>query len=212
MKRTLTRARLAAGILVLAALLPLALSSAEDSAPEVATAPCMRIAFVDMDRIIPESTAIRTVLDQADAELAAIGARIDDDTRELERRRLEYERQKGLFSADGAAQKRAELNAFAEQISEQTRAFERELRIRERQLDPLMGAIHDTVAAVAQREEIDVVLRGENVLYGVEAADMTDKVIADLDARRDEIEALFAHPDRVTSTGDEPTTAPAVIE
>ncbi|MBX3727589.1 MAG: OmpH family outer membrane protein [Candidatus Sumerlaeia bacterium] len=179
------------------------------SLAEEERAPCMRVAFVDMDRIVPGSVAVRETLEQADAELARLGERIEERSAELARFRAEYERQRVLLSSDGTSQRREEYQALAAELDRQAQAYDRERRIRERQLEPLMELIHDVVADVARREGIDIVLRGENVLFGTAAADLTRDVIAEVDVRREEVERLFLVPPPLTAdvqADDSPTS------
>lgn len=200
---------------VIAGLAVVAAAQEEPATPAppspVVAAPCLRVAFVDMERLVPETDAVREALGEADEALAAVAAAIDEDTLEFERLRAEYDRQKGLMAIETGAARRAELEALAEDIDRRTQEYDREMRLRERQLEPLMALLHDTVADTARSAGIDIVLRGDSVLYGSQAADMTPQVIAALEARGPRIRELLKAPPALVpavSPDDTPTTAP----
>ncbi len=165
-----------------------------------------RIAFIDVERIIEESSAIRDAMEAMDSELAAKARAVDGKEREFRRLRFELDRQLRLLSQEESRRRYDELGTLQEEIDRLKFDFEMDLKDRERQLQPLLERVYGIIADVAEREGIDVVLRGEVVIWGNTASDLTPLVVGELDARADEVVELFR---RDVKTDDTPTTGPA---
>lgn len=167
-----------------------------------------RVGFVDIELVIENSQALRKALDEIDRELAGDAKKIDELERQFRRDRLELDRQDRVLSPVSREERRAALNALQEDIDRRRFAMDQELRSRQRQIEPVLEMIMEVVAQVAKRDGYDVVLRGEVVIYGQPSADLTDRIINELDARTDEVIATFnrAAGLRPTTTDDASTT------
>jgi len=177
---------------------------AQEASPAVAQpVGSLRVGFVDIELIIEESRAIREALQAVDNELAEMARQADLKEREFRRQRFEIDRQERILSPDERARRREELLALQDDIERTNFELDRELARRERQIEPVLERILQIVADVAKRENYDLVLRGEVVIYGSERADLTPLVVKELDLRTDEIVGLFRLE---PSEDDEPTT------
>jgi outer membrane protein len=140
-----------------------------------------KIAFIDIERTIENSKAIRNAIDDMDDQLAAEAKDIDAQEREFRRARFELDRQLRVLSEEQKTARRDQLTALREEIDRMKFDFELNLRARERQLEPMLEKVYGVIADVAEREGISMVLRGEVVIWGMHTADLTDTVVAELD-------------------------------
>lgn len=167
-----------------------------------------RVGFVDIELVIENSQALRKALDEIDRSLAGDARKLDELERQFRRDRLELDRQDRVLSPLSREERRAALNALQEDIDRRRFAMDQELRSRQRQIEPVLEMIMEVVAEVAKRDGYDVVLRGEVVIYGQPSADLTDRIINELDSRTDEVIATFnrAASARTTTSDDATTT------
>jgi outer membrane protein len=193
-------------LLVLMAVLPVGPLPAQDTSAQQELPFGRRVAFIDIERIIDESRAIRAAIEEVDAQLAEQAAEIDRREREFRRLRFDMDRQERLISEDERARRRDELVSLQEEIDRLRFELEQELRARERQMEPLLERIYMIISDVAKREGVGIVLRGEVVIWGDPAMDLTPAVVRELDARQDEVVELFR---RGVADDDAETTAPA---
>ncbi len=177
-----------------------ATAPAQDTVPEV-----QRIAFIDIERIIEDSSAVRRAMEGMDSELATRAREIDEKEREFRRLRFELDRQLRVISQEESQRRYEELGTLQEDIDRLKFEFEMDLKARERQIEPMLERIYNIIADVAEREGVDIVLRGEVVIWGNTASDMTPSVVEELDARADEVVELFR---RDAEAGDSVTTGP----
>lgn len=169
-----------------------------------------RVGFVDIELVIENSAALRKALDAIDKTLAADQRRIQELEAQFRRERFDLDRQDRVLSPISRDERRAALSALQEDIDRKRFDLDQELRSRERQIEPVLELIMTVVAEVARRDGYDVILRGEVVIYGQPSADLTDRIISELDARADEVIAVFNRgaAGRALKTDDTETTAP----
>ncbi|MCB2153365.1 OmpH family outer membrane protein [bacterium] len=150
-----------------------------------------KVGFVDVELIIENSRAIGAALDAVDRELAVIAREIDEKQREFRRQRFDLDRQERVLAESERESRRADLSALQEEIDRLQFELEQEMRVRERQIEPVLQKIMQIVADVAEEQGYAMVLRGEVVIYGNKAVDLTPAVISEVDAREAEIMELF---------------------
>ncbi|MGF1574010.1 MAG: OmpH family outer membrane protein [Sumerlaeia bacterium] len=170
------------------------------------TAPQGKVGFVDIELVIEQSKAIRMAMDSMDQVMAGKARTIDTKEREFRRTRFEADRQERVLSTDERERKRLELIALQEEIEKLKFEFDSELRVRERQIEPVLEHIMRLVADVADEQGFDIVLRGEVIIYGRSSVDLTIPVIEKLDANVAGVMKLFK--DAAASTGVQETTVP----
>lgn len=150
-----------------------------------------KVGFVDVELIIENSRAIASALDAVDRELATTARQIDEKQREFRRQRFELDRQERVLAEGDRSSKRQELSSLQEEIDRLQFELEQEMRVRERQIQPVLEKIMQIVADVAEELGYALVLRGEVVIYGNKAVDLTPQVITAVDLRSDEILQIF---------------------
>ena len=150
-----------------------------------------KVGFVDVELIIENSRAIATALDSVDRQLAGVAREIDEKQRDFRRKRFDLDRQERLLAEGERDARREELSGLQSEIDRLQFNLEQEMRVRERQIQPVLEKIMQIVADVAEAQGYAIVLRGEIVIYGNKAVDLTPEVIGAVDARADEIVKLF---------------------
>lgn len=144
--------------------------------------PVSKVAFVDFDRIVAGSSAVGAVFSDLTARMESHAGALDEARREIDDMRGSIELQGPLLTEEARAARWNALMERADIADRDAADYERQLDSCRGELDALTNRITDAVGAVADREGIAIVLRGENVIYGSDAADMTPLVIAHLDA------------------------------
>lgn len=182
---------------------PAPATTADSSAPQ-------KIAFIDIERIVEDSAAIRKAMETMDSELAAMAREIDAQEREFRRQRFDLDKQERVLSETEKTTRRESLSSLREEIDRRKFDFELQMRSRERQLEPLLEKIYMVISDVAEKEGFTLVLRGEVVIYGSHTADLTPSVVKELDSRSDEIVRMFATSPEPASS-DAPTSPTETI-
>jgi outer membrane protein len=165
------------------------------------TAPQGKIGFVDIEIVIEQSTAIRMAMDTLDQVLAGKAREIDLKEREFRRMRFEMDKQERVISGEEREKRRAELLLLQEEIEKLKFEFDSELRVRERQVEPVLEKVMTIVADIADEQGYDLVLRGEVIIYGRDSADLTKAVIERLDSNVAEVLQLFKDADPTRKVG-----------
>ncbi len=157
----------------------------------------LRVGFVDMEIVLDNSRAIRSIVGEVDQELDQQSREIDAMRREVRRIQLSLEQQSAVLSDSERASRQRRAIELMDQIEESEYRLERKFRDQQRTvIGPLLEQIVMVVGDVSAREDFDLVVRGEMVLYGRSTADLTDKVIDELDEREEQLrEALGQVPE-----------------
>jgi len=141
------------------------------------------IAVIDMQRILRESLAVTQMQQQIEELRQAYQAEFREKDRELRANDQELARERSNLSADDFAQKRQEMERKVAEI-------QRGVQQRRRSLDRLFGqgmgrvreALITIVNEVAAERDIDVVLAKSTVVAVKQDLDITNEVLARLDA------------------------------
>lgn len=151
----------------------------------------IRIGFVDIEVLLDRSKAIQGGLDRVEAEFGERAREIRRMEREYEQSKLEFDRQRSVLAESERARKREELRQLEDNLNRLRYDFDRDAMQRERSLDPLLTEIIAIIADVAERENFDLVIRGETVLYGRPRANLTAEVLEEIDKREQDIYRLL---------------------
>lgn len=157
----------------------------------------LRVAFVDMDVVLQDSRAVWEALREVDEEMERREREITTKRRELRRLELRLEQQAAVLSEPERRRREQEIIDLAEELDEIEYRFSRDVREKEQTLiGPLRRMVLELVRDVARRENFDLVLNGELVLYGTDRVDLTMPVLELLDSRGEELRRLLNPPRR----------------
>lgn len=155
----------------------------------------IRVGFVDIDLVLEESRAIRSIITEIDAELADEAGEIESKRAEAMRLRRELEQQDPLLSDDSRRQRQQQILDLLAEVEELELRFRRTIRERQQvSIEPLLEQVVIFIADVAERERFDLVVRGEAVLYGARRVDLTPEVVREIDRRGEELRRRVLPP------------------
>ncbi len=160
-----------------------------------------RVAFVDIELVLERSASVRKIMAELDSELAKESDAIDAKKQEARRLRLQLEQQNAVLSDEERATRRQKALDLLAEADELEFKFTRKVRETQRAtVEPLLEQVIVYIGKVADRRGIDLVVRGEMVLYGRSTVDLTPQVIRELDTNFEELRAA-AMKDKLESEG-----------
>jgi outer membrane protein len=140
-------------------------------------------AVIDYQRILREAAAARSIRDQIESRRKAYQGEISKDEQRLHEADKEFARQRSLLTPEAFAEKR---QAFEEDVSEVQRLVQqrrRELdRAAETALNEVKTALIEIVTGIAEERGFNLVLPSSEVLFFARRIDLTEEVLAKLDA------------------------------
>lgn len=143
-----------------------------------------KVGFVDVERVLDRSRAIREIMREVDREMAEEAARIDGRRRDAQRLRIQLEQQGAVLSESQRQARQQEIIDILGTVDEMEYRYRRKMEDRQRStVEPLLQQIIEIIGDVGRREKFDLIVRGETVLYGRNNADLTQEVVAEVDKR-----------------------------
>ena len=145
-----------------------------------APASSIRIAYIDVQRVLARSSAGVAAREQLEREKAGMQREMEGKRQELEKLRDELEKKGSLMTADARREKQELFERKRRDAARQMDDFQKELEKKEqtllqRVLQELSGVI-DTVGK-ERGFYLIVEKRGASVLYASPDADLTDEVV-----------------------------------
>ena len=142
-----------------------------------------KVGFVDIERITQEAKFIRRILDTAEERLQERRDSLDLKQDDYTRLRGDVERKRAVLNDAEIDEMLRRSRRLRGEIEDEEFEINRTLRrIEKEQMEPAMERVLETIREVGRGEGFDLILRGEIVLYGSEAVDISGKVIGRLDA------------------------------
>ncbi len=147
-----------------------------------------KIAVIDIDKLLNESKAGQSIAKQVQDKQAAFQKEFSAKEKELLDAQKTLIDEKSNLSADEFAKKRKE---FEEKLISTRKLFQKRRTDLDRALSEALGTLRRNVvevtAAVAEKEGYDIVLTRDSVVIAEKALDITPPVLADLNAKIDNI-------------------------
>jgi outer membrane protein len=140
-------------------------------------------AVIDYQRILRDAAAARSIRGQIETRRKAYQGEISKEEQRLHEADKEFARQRSLLTPEAFAEKR---QAFEEDVSEVQRLVQqrrRELdRAAEVALNEVKTALIEIVTGIAEARGFNLVLPSSEVLFFARKIDLTEEVLAKLDA------------------------------
>jgi outer membrane protein len=141
-------------------------------------------AVIDYQRILRDAAAARSIREQIEVRRMAYQEEISREEKRLHEADKAFAKQRSLLTADAFAEKRRE---FEEDVA----AVQRLVQERRRALDGVSAAalnevktaLIDVVTGIAEERGFNLVLPSSDVLFFARKIDLTDEVLAKLDAK-----------------------------
>ena len=172
------KAWLTAGLVAAVAMAPTA-AVAQAPAPAPA-APVVKMAFVDVQRVLARSAAGVAAREQLEREKAVMQKEMDGRRQELEKLREEIEKKGPLMTADTRRDKQDQFERKRRDAARMADDFQKELEKKEQGLlQKVLLDVSGVVERVGKQRGYHLVVerRGATVLYAAPEADLTDEII-----------------------------------
>ncbi|MBN1868923.1 OmpH family outer membrane protein [Candidatus Sumerlaeota bacterium] len=150
--------------------------------PAALGADTVKIGYVDIDRIAQESTYIRSMMSDLEKSLTQKKDLVESKQDAYSSLRDEIERKRSVVSEADLEEMMSRSRRLRIEIDEEGAELNRMLRRAERdRMEPALDRVLDVIRTIGKEEKYDLIVRGEIVLYGSSAVDVTDKVIKRID-------------------------------
>jgi outer membrane protein len=164
---------------IVTAAAPAALAQAP-AAPVPGAATGVRVAYVDVQRVLARSAAGVAAREQLEREKAAMQREMDAKRVELEKLREEIEKKGPLMTADARRDKQDQFDRKRRDAARLADDFQKELEKKEQGLlQKVLQDVSGVVERVGKQRGLQLIVerRGATVLYGAPEADLTDEII-----------------------------------
>lgn len=189
------RSRRHPGGLVVAILLAVTTATLDPPPAHGQKLPNAVAAVIDYQRILREAAAARSIREQIEVRRKAYQEEISREEQRLHEADMAFAKQRSLLTADAFAEKRRE---FEEEVAEVQRLVQERRReldsISAEALNEVKTALIDVVTGIAEERGFNLVLPSSEVLFFARKIDLTDEVLAKLDARLPDVRVSEAAP------------------
>jgi outer membrane protein len=143
-----------------------------------ARAQAMKIGYVDVQRAIQEVEEGRAARNRLKTEFDQRRAQLDKRSGDLERMQQEYEKQAPVLSDDAKRKKQEEFQKALVEARKSAGELQEDMNRQEQQaMASILQRLQQVVADIAEREAFTFVIDKGTLLYGPQAADMTNEVV-----------------------------------
>jgi outer membrane protein len=168
--------------LVAAAVLTVGTARAQAPAPAAAPsqASAVKVAFVDVQRVLARSAAGVAAREQLEREKATMQKEMDGKRQELEKLREELEKKGPLMTADARRDKQDQFDRKRRDAARLADDFQKELEKKEQGLlQKVLVDVQTVVDRVGKQRGYHLVVERQRagVIYAAPEADLTDEVI-----------------------------------
>jgi outer membrane protein len=141
-------------------------------------------AVIDYQRILRDAAAARSIREQIEARRKVYQEEISNEEQRLHEADKEFARQRSVLSPEAFAEKRREFEQDVAEVQRMVQERRRELdRMSAAALNEVKEALIEIVTSIAEERGFNLVLPSSEVLFFSRALDLTEEVLAKLDAR-----------------------------
>ena len=150
--------------------------------------PAPHIAIIDVQRILEESLAAKSVQKQLETQRAKFQTEIEKEENELRQAEQDLDKAHSTLAADA-------YNEREQQLRQRFLGVERHVQARRKMLDQsftdsmntVRSSLLDIVNAVAQEHGVNMVLIKQQVLWSAKELDVTDEVLGRLNQKLSQV-------------------------
>jgi Skp family chaperone for outer membrane proteins len=141
-------------------------------------------AVIDYQRILRDAAAARSIREQIEARRKAYQEEISNEEQRLHEADKEFAKQRSVLSPEAFAEKRREFEQDVAEVQRMVQQRRRELdRMSAAALNEVKEALIEIVTSIAEERGFNLVLPSSELLFFSRALDLTEEVLAKLDAR-----------------------------
>lgn len=146
-------------------------------------------AVIDYQRILREATAARSIRDQIEERRKVYQDEISLEERRLQEADQAFARQRSLLTPEALAEKRREFENEVVDVQRLVQERRRELdRASALALNEVKKELIEIVTGIAEQRGFNLVLPSSEVLFFARQIDLTEEVLAQLDARLPQVQ------------------------
>lgn len=137
-----------------------------------------RIGYVNLQRALNDSVYGAKIKSQLEAMIQEKQGDIDAKVQQKVKMEKELEKQASLLSDEAVRKRMDEVEKFEKEIERMVSDYENDMKKTQREKEmEILKDLNDIVIELAKEDGLELVLPSEVVIYGVEQANITDKVI-----------------------------------
>jgi outer membrane protein len=141
-------------------------------------------AVIDYQRVLRDAAAARSIREQIEARRKVYQEEISKEEQRLHEADKEFAQQRSVLSPEAFAEKRREFEQDVAEVQRMVQERRRELdRISAAALNEVKEALIAIVTSIAEERGFNLVLPTSEVLFFSRSLDLTEEVLAKLDAR-----------------------------
>ena len=145
-------------------------------------------AVVDYQRVLQEAAASKSIAEQMDIRRKAYHDEIAKEEQRLYEAERELAKQRSVLSKDAVSAKQQELEAEVQAVRELTQKRRQQLEeVSAQAVSKVERALFEVLTSLAEERGLNVVLPTSQVLFFSRQIDLTDEVLAQLDATLSEV-------------------------
>jgi len=145
-------------------------------------------AVVDYQRVLQEAAASKSIAAQMDERRKVYHDEIRIEEQRLYDAQVELDKQRSILSEDAVATKQQEIEAEVTTVRELTQKRRQQLdQVSAEAVRQVERALFEVLTGIAEERGLNVVLPTSQVLFFSRQIDLTDEVLAQLDARLSEV-------------------------
>jgi outer membrane protein len=146
-------------------------------------------AVIDYQRILRDAAAARSIRDQIEARRKGYQEEISKDEQRLHEIDKEFAKQRSVLSPEAFADKRRQFEQDVAEVQRKVQERRRELdRLSAAALNQVKQALISIVTSIAEERGFNLVLPSSEVLFFGRSLDLTEEVLAQLDARLPQVQ------------------------
>src|SRR5918994_728312 len=135
-------------------------------------------AVIDYQRILRDAAAARSIREQIEARRKAYQEEISKEEQRLHEADKEFAKQRSVLSAEAFAEKRRDFEQDVAEVQRMSAAA----------LNEVKEALIEIVTSIAEERGFNLVLPSSEVLFFARSLDLTEEVLAKLDARLPQVQ------------------------
>lgn len=193
--KSLTRTLLAAALLSATAFTPLALAPTAAHAQAAAPAAATKIAVINIQAIMRDSTAAKSVRTQLEAKQKSYQADIQKKEEALQKEDQELAKQRTALAKDAFEQKvkafRDKATALQKEVQQKKATFDNAF---ENSLGQIQKTVVDIVAEMAKEKGFSVAIPSSQLLFAEPSLDITQEVLSRLNQKLAKVDVKFEAP------------------
>lgn len=142
-----------------------------------------RIGFVDINEISSKSQQIDSGVDKVKEKVEAIRKKMEDANEKLKPLEAEIRKSDGVLAEKELAGKKAEAQKLRDQLLTYQEEAEKEVaKLDNDVFGPMVGKVSTAIEEVAKEKKLDMVLRGDAIVFSATKINITDDVIKKLNS------------------------------